>query len=221
MLSQAVTNQVRQKSGARQEGAGTSRIREFLRMNPPSFTSSSTTEDPETFIEELKKWKGGRAEDAPPASWACFEEAFLGRFFPQELKEAKVREFLTLKQDSLSVREYGLKFTQLSRHAPEIVADMGSRMSLFVAGLSRMSCKEEGHFLKECPKNRQGSGNQGNRAQSSSVAPLDRAAPRGATSGTSRGTNHLYAITSRQEQENSPNVVTGMIKVFAFDVMLY
>ncbi|WMV34377.1 hypothetical protein MTR67_027764 [Solanum verrucosum] len=92
-------------------------------MNPTSFTRSSTAEDPENFIEELKKvfdvmhvtdtvrvelatyqmknvvrtWfdqgKGGRAEDAPPASWACFEEAFLGRFFPQELKEAKVREF--------------------------------------------------------------------------------------------------------------------------------
>ncbi|KAG5579515.1 hypothetical protein H5410_050142, partial [Solanum commersonii] len=33
----------------------TSRIREFLRMNPLSFTSSSTTEDPENFIKELKK----------------------------------------------------------------------------------------------------------------------------------------------------------------------
>ena len=45
------------------------------------------------------QWNQGRAEDAPPASWACFEEAFLGRFFPRELKEAKVRKFLTLKQE--------------------------------------------------------------------------------------------------------------------------
>ncbi|MCQ7842151.1 retrotransposon gag domain-containing protein, partial [Salmonella enterica] len=88
------------------------------------------------------QWKEGRAEDAPPASWACFEEAFLGRFFPRELKEAKVREFLTLKQDSLSAHEYGLKFTQLSRYAPEMVTDMRSRMSLFVAGLSHLSSKE-------------------------------------------------------------------------------
>jgi len=144
MLSQAVTNQVGQQIGARQEESDTLRIREILRMNPPSFTGLRTAEDPENFIEELKKvfyvmhvtdtvrvelaayqmknvartwfdqWKGGRAEDAPPASWACFEEAFLGRFFPRELKEAKVWEFLTLKQDSLSVHEYGLKFTQLS-----------------------------------------------------------------------------------------------------------
>ncbi|KAH0724869.1 hypothetical protein KY284_000734 [Solanum tuberosum] len=319
-------------------------------MNPPSFTGSSTAEDPEQFIEKLEKvfdvmhfidtvrvelaayqlknvartwfdkWKGGRAEDAPPASWACFKEAFLERFFPQELKKAKVREFLTLKKDSLIVHEYGLKFTQLSRYATEMVANMKSRMSLFVVGSSRLSseegkvamligdmdisrlmvyvqqveeeklrdreefrnkkaktgneywqqrgnvnrssfqqrqkgsvpssasapaprnrgeyngqnsqnfrtkptqsqgcfkCGQEGHFLKECPKNRQGSGNQGNRAQSSLVAPPDKVAPRRATSGAGRGTNHLYAITSRQEQENSLDVVTGMIKVFSFDV---
>ncbi|WMV38098.1 hypothetical protein MTR67_031483 [Solanum verrucosum] len=113
MLSQAVTNQVGQQRGARQEEADTSRIREFLRMNPPSFSGSSTTEDPKNFIEELKmvfnvmhvtdivrvelaayqlknvartwfdQWKGSRVEDAPPTSWACFEEAFLGRFFPR------------------------------------------------------------------------------------------------------------------------------------------
>ena len=112
MLSQAVANQIGQQRGARHEGADTSRIHEFLGMNPPSFMGSSTTEDQENFIEELKKifdvmhvanterielatyqlkdvartwfdqWKGGRVENAPPANWACFEEAFLGRFFP-------------------------------------------------------------------------------------------------------------------------------------------
>ncbi|KAH0715889.1 hypothetical protein KY284_008794 [Solanum tuberosum] len=374
MLSRVVTNQVGQQRGARQNEADTLRIREFLRINPPSFTGSSTTEDPENFIEELKKifkvmhvadaerveldayqlkniartwfdqWKEGRAEDAPPANRACFEEAFLGSFFPRKLKEAKVREFFTLKQDFLSVHEYGLKFTQLSWYAPEMVADMRSRMTLFVARLSRLSSKEgrasmligdmdisrlmvyvqqveeeklrdreefknkraktgnksgqqisnanrssfqqkqngpapssasapaprnkgeyniqnyrakptyshgsvaqggskppacakcgtnhsgtcregstgcfkcgqNGHFMRECLKNRQGNGNGGNRAESSLIAPLDRVAPREATSGTSGGTNRLYAINSHQEQEDSPDVVTGMIQVFDF-----
>jgi len=42
----------------------------------------------------------------------------------------------------LSVHEYSLKFTQLSRYAPKMVADMRKRMSLFVVGLSRLSSKK-------------------------------------------------------------------------------
>ncbi|XP_049399914.1 uncharacterized protein LOC125864005 [Solanum stenotomum] len=61
---------------------------------------------------------------------------------------------------------------------------------------------------KECPKNQQGNGNQSNKAQSSSVAPLDKAAPRVSTFGTGREANRFYAITSRQKQDNSPYIVT-------------
>ena len=98
MLSKNVTNQVGEQRGARQEKVDTSRIREFLRMNPQSFTGSRTTEDLENFVEELKKvvdvihvigvdgvklaayqlkngprtwfdqWKEGRGEDAPYTS---------------------------------------------------------------------------------------------------------------------------------------------------------
>ncbi|KAH0705892.1 hypothetical protein KY285_010419 [Solanum tuberosum] len=197
------------------------------------------------------QWKKNRVESAPPASWTCFEEPFLGRFFPRELKEAKVREFLTLKQDSLSVHEYSLRLTQLSRYAPKMVTDMRRRMSLFVAGLSHLSSKEGNASMlicdidiarlmlsfqqkhkepapssasapapknKKCPKKKPGNGNGGKRAQSSSVAPPDRAVPWGATSGTGGGSNRLYAITSRQEQEDSPDVVTGMIQVFKSNV---
>ncbi|WMV59177.1 hypothetical protein MTR67_052562 [Solanum verrucosum] len=122
-------------------------------MNQPSFTGSSVTEDPENFVEELQKvfeimhvadaervelvayqikgvariwfdqWKKNRVEGAPLVSWVVFEEAFLRNFFPRELREAKVREFLTLTQDSLSIHKYSLKFTQLSRYAPEMVAN--------------------------------------------------------------------------------------------------
>ncbi|XP_015060542.1 uncharacterized protein LOC107006523 [Solanum pennellii] len=86
--------------------------------------------------------KRDRAEDSPLASWACFEKAFLRRFFPREMKEVKVREFVILKRNSLSVHEYGLKFTQLSEYTSEMVVDMRSRISLFVSGLSRLSSKK-------------------------------------------------------------------------------
>ncbi|KAK4723952.1 hypothetical protein R3W88_026731 [Solanum pinnatisectum] len=44
-------------------------------------------------------------------------------------------------------------------------------------------CCQNGHFLRECPENRQGNGNRGNRAQTSLVTAPDRAASRGTTSG--------------------------------------
>ncbi|KAK4733929.1 hypothetical protein R3W88_008190 [Solanum pinnatisectum] len=55
MLSQVVTNQAGQQRGNRQDVADTSKIREFLRMNPPDFTSSIVNEDPKNFVEELQK----------------------------------------------------------------------------------------------------------------------------------------------------------------------
>ncbi|KAK4724206.1 hypothetical protein R3W88_026985 [Solanum pinnatisectum] len=55
MLSHVVTNQVGQQRGNWQDVANTSRICEFLRMNPLDFTGSSVTEDPENFVEELQK----------------------------------------------------------------------------------------------------------------------------------------------------------------------
>ncbi|KAG5610219.1 hypothetical protein H5410_021500, partial [Solanum commersonii] len=79
-------------------------------------------------------------------------------------------------------------------------------------------CGNVGHISRESPKNRQGNGNGGNRTQYSLMTSVDRVAPRGATLGTYGATNRLYTITSRQEQENLPDVITGIIKVFTFDV---
>ena len=50
-------------------------------------------------------------------------------------------EFLTLIQDSLSIHEYGLKFTQLYRYALEMVKDMRSRMTFSSASFGRASKK--------------------------------------------------------------------------------
>ncbi|WMV09134.1 hypothetical protein MTR67_002519 [Solanum verrucosum] len=55
MLNQMVANQDGQQRGDRQDVADTSRIREFLSINPPEFTSSSVTRDPNNFVEELQK----------------------------------------------------------------------------------------------------------------------------------------------------------------------
>lgn len=43
------------------------------------------------------------------------------------------------------------------------------------------------------------------------------AAPKGHNSGTRGGVSHFYAITSRNEKENTPYVMRDMIEVFSFD----
>ncbi|KAG5614483.1 hypothetical protein H5410_014307 [Solanum commersonii] len=50
---------------------------------------------------------------------------------------------------------------------------------------------QEGHFMKECPKNKHCSENPCNRAQSSSITPPDRAAPREAIFDNGGGANRL------------------------------
>ncbi|XP_069147090.1 uncharacterized protein [Solanum lycopersicum] len=180
----------------------------------------------------------------------------------------------------MNVNEYGLKFTQLSRYAPEMVKNMRSRMSLFVVRLGRASSKEgrasmligdnyisrimvyvqqveeeklrdrdspvprdrvehHGQNSRSRPTYSQGSVAQGvvSLLSAPSVVGITLAfvakapqvpvfincstrhgAPRGTTSGTSGGTNSLYALNNRQEQVNSSDVVTGKIRVFDFTV---
>ncbi|KAH0716653.1 hypothetical protein KY290_012914 [Solanum tuberosum] len=47
-----------------------------------------------------------------------------------------MQEFINLRQRGMSVKEYGLKFTQLSKHAPTLVLDSRATMNKFVMGVS-------------------------------------------------------------------------------------
>ena len=61
-------------------------------------------------------------------SWGAFKTTLLDRFFSLELRERKLQEFIKLLQGVMSVKEYSLKFTQLSKYATTIV------------GVSKMIC---------------------------------------------------------------------------------
>ncbi|XP_069150162.1 uncharacterized protein [Solanum lycopersicum] len=129
------------------------RLRDFTRMNPPIFIGAKTSEDPQEFIDELHKilvamgatdiekaelasyqlkdvaqtwckmWRDSRVLGGVPVTWELFKTAFLERFFPREMKEVKVEEFINLKQGSMTVREYSLKFVKLSRYVLPLVFD--------------------------------------------------------------------------------------------------
>ena len=57
------------------------------------------------------------------------------------MREAKVEEFINLKQDSMTVREYSLKFVKLSRYATSLVSNSRDEMSRF---LKRNQWRPEG-----------------------------------------------------------------------------
>ncbi|XP_069144584.1 uncharacterized protein [Solanum lycopersicum] len=142
------------------------RLRDFTRMNPLIFTGAKTSEDPQEFIDELHKilvamgatdiekaelasyqlkdvaqtwckmWRDSRVLEGVPVTWELFKTAFLERFFPREMKEAKVEEFINLKQGSMIVREYSLKFVKLSRYATPLVSTSREEMSRFLTGIN-------------------------------------------------------------------------------------
>ena len=53
-------------------------------------------------------------------SWEEFLNLFEEKYFPEHIRDAKEREFLSLVQGNLSVGEYEAKFSELGKYAPHI-----------------------------------------------------------------------------------------------------
>jgi len=53
-----------------------------------------------------------------------------------------VEEFINLRQGSMSVEEYSLKFTLLSKYSPSLVSNPKDKISRFVTGVSDLVKKE-------------------------------------------------------------------------------
>ncbi|TYK11725.1 uncharacterized protein E5676_scaffold304G00370 [Cucumis melo var. makuwa] len=82
-------------------------------------------------------WKSiiARCNDARTLDWQTFRGIFEEKYYPTTYCEAKRDEFLELKQGSLSVAEYEMKYTELSRYAEMIVASESERCRRFERGL--------------------------------------------------------------------------------------
>ena len=79
----------------------------------------------------------GRVLGGVPVTWELFKTAFLERFFPREMREAKVEEFINFKQGSMTAREYSLKFVKLSRYATSLLSNSRDELSRFLKELLR------------------------------------------------------------------------------------
>ena len=135
-------------------------------MNPPISTGAKTPQDPQEIVYEVHKtlvammatdiekaeltsyqlkdvaktwckmWQDGRVLGGVSVTWELFKTTFLERFFPREMMEVMVEEFINLKQGSMTVREYSLKFVKLSRYANSLVFNNRDEMSRFLTGIA-------------------------------------------------------------------------------------
>lgn len=71
------------------------------------------------------RWKEYISTDASFISWDSFSETFLDRVFLIELRETTVEEFIKLTHESMTLQEYGLKFTNLSMYTPTWLLILG------------------------------------------------------------------------------------------------
>ena len=59
----------------------------------------------------------------------------MGMYFPATTRHAKAREFLELKQGTMTVMEYVAKFTKLARFVDDYVATNMAKVRKFEDGL--------------------------------------------------------------------------------------
>ena len=78
-----------------------------------------------------------RALEQPPVlQWNDFLREFYEKYTPPVFRNEKRKEFIELKQKDMSVAEYGLKFTQLSVYAANLVSTEQEKCHKFEEGLS-------------------------------------------------------------------------------------
>lgn len=120
-------------------------IYDFLKLKPQPFTGGHDPLEAQYWLDELNKifeilqctdeqkvtfaaymlkgeannwWNLARASvmaKGNPMNWEYFQEVFLGRYFPECMRQQKEREFIQLQQGGMSVAEYLTKFEELAR----------------------------------------------------------------------------------------------------------
>jgi hypothetical protein len=137
---------------------------EFMSHKPPTFTSSPDPLHADDWLKSVEKmlniaqcsdrekvlyvsghltgpvadgWDSYVAahDVVDTITWAEFSTQFRNYHIPAGLMKIK-KEFMSLKQGNMSVSEYHDKFIQLSRYAPDEVADDERKQEHFTEGLN-------------------------------------------------------------------------------------
>ncbi|XP_034914505.1 uncharacterized protein [Populus alba] len=140
-------------------------LNDFMELAPPTFTGMDISEDPQRFLDDIWRrcealgctdhravslasfrlegdmaiswFESKKRERSTEAKWTWkeFSTIFLDRFLPQSVRDAQLYEFERLSQGSMTVDEYDLKFTQLSRYAEHLLPTEECRVKRFIRGL--------------------------------------------------------------------------------------
>ncbi|XP_045787522.1 uncharacterized protein LOC123882913 [Trifolium pratense] len=124
------------------------RLERFLKNQPPTFAGGYDPEGSQKWLEDVERifkvmrcteeqkvvlgtymlreeadhWWDNASQrlgvGGVVVTWAMFKREFLIKYFPADVKNRKVIEFMELKQGNMSVAEYAVKFQSLCRFAP-------------------------------------------------------------------------------------------------------
>ncbi|XP_049378110.1 uncharacterized protein LOC125842865 [Solanum stenotomum] len=213
LLAQSVANQNNQQvlvpSNAN-SGSTVTRVRDFVQMNLHEFLGS--------------KWKDNRGAEIAHVTWDCFTGAYLGRFFPRELREPKAQKLefeigfhvgprvraevypaLLVEGDKLRELTNANKNARIGNYEYSHQKSDGGNRSLFQQTLG-------GNDLPNLSKVW---------AQFTAQAtPIGHPTQQGTSFGTYGGHryNKLYALQALQDQKDSLDMVTGTLRVFHLDI---
>ncbi|XP_020114375.1 uncharacterized protein LOC109728396 [Ananas comosus] len=108
-------------------------INEFKKSAPPPFSGATNPDEAENWIKEMEKaFSAMQCTDEEKD----FRSSFYAKYFPRSKLRQLERQFLDLKQGSMSVEEYEAEFDRLSHFAPKLVNDDESRAKRFEEGLN-------------------------------------------------------------------------------------
>ncbi|XP_070046671.1 uncharacterized protein [Nicotiana tomentosiformis] len=90
----------------------------------------------------FEMWEDSRKEGSPPIRWTEFADAFIDHFLPAKTKAARAAEIESLKQRSMSVWVYHMRFACLSKYAIYMLPTIEARVRRFMQGLSPLVINE-------------------------------------------------------------------------------
>ncbi|XP_074299111.1 uncharacterized protein LOC141630139 [Silene latifolia] len=90
-------------------------------------------------VKEADRWwtiTGPSVTQDPTFDWNRFKTLVETRFYPKELKQQKLKEFIDFKQGGLSVQAFTNKFNDLAHFAPKFVKDEDERVYFYQSKLN-------------------------------------------------------------------------------------